>query len=62
MTILETVLFGMLAGVITLKVALLAAAAVLLVYGLTGRIRQRKVAAAAAAAAAVKQTGQDVHA
>jgi 4-amino-4-deoxy-L-arabinose transferase-like glycosyltransferase len=59
MTILETVLFGMIAGVITLKVALLAAAAVLLVYGLTGRIRQRKVAAAAAA---VKQTGQDVHA
>jgi len=42
MTILDTILFGMLAGVITLKVALLAAAAMLLVYGLTARIRQLK--------------------
>jgi hypothetical protein len=59
MTILDTVLFGMLAGVITLKVALLAAAAVLLVYGLTERIRQRKVATAGNAA---KHPGLDVHA
>ena len=59
MNILDTVLFGMLAGIITLKVALLAAAAVLLVYGLTERVRQRKVAPAAVA---VKQPGQDVHA
>jgi len=59
MTILDTVLFGMLAGVITLKVALLATAAVLLVYGLTERIRQRKVTPAAVA---VKQPGLDVHA
>ena len=59
MTILDTVLFGMLAGVITLKVALLAAAAVLLVYGLTERIRQRKVATAGIAA---KHPGLDVHA
>jgi hypothetical protein len=59
MTILDTVLFGVLAGVITLKVALLAAAAVLLVYGLTERIRQRKVAPAGVAA---KHPGLDVHA
>jgi len=59
MNILDTVLFGLLAGVITLKVALLAAAAVLLVYGLTERVRQCKVAPATVA---VKQPGQDVHA
>ena len=59
MTILDTILFGMLAGVITLKVALLAAAAVLLVYGLTARIRQRKGAPAAVAA---RHPGLDVHA
>ena len=59
MIILDTVLFGMLAGVITLKVALLAAAAVLLVYGLTERIRQRKGAPAAVAA---RHPGLDVHA
>ena len=59
MTILDTILFGMLAGVITLKVALLAAAAVLLVYGLTERIRQRKGAPAAVAA---RHPVLDVHA
>jgi len=59
MNILDTLLFGMLAGVISLKVALLAAAAVLLVYGLTERVRQRKIAPAAVA---VKQPGLDVHA
>jgi hypothetical protein len=59
MTILDTVLFGVLAGVITLKVALLAAAAVLLVTGLKERIRQRKAAPAVAAA---KHPELDVHA
>jgi hypothetical protein len=59
MNILDTVLFGMLAGVITLKVALLAAAAVLLVHGLTAHVRRLKVAPGAAA---VKQTALDVHA
>jgi len=59
MNILDTVLFGMLAGVITLKVALLAAAAVLLVRGLTVRIRQFKVAPAKVP---VKHPGLDVHA
>ena len=59
MNILDTVLFGMLAGVITLKVALLATAAVLLLYGLTKRIRRRKVTPAALAA---RQPGLDVHA
>jgi hypothetical protein len=59
MTILDTVLFGMLAGVITLKVALLAAAAVLLVHGLTVRFRQLNVAPAVVAA---RHPGLDVHA
>jgi hypothetical protein len=59
MTILETVLIGMLAGVITLKVALLAAAAVLLVRGLTVRFRQLKVAPVKVT---VKHPGLDVHA
>lgn len=59
MTILDTILFGMLAGVITLKVALLATAAVLLLYGLTEQFRQRKVAPAVVA---VKHPGPDVHA
>ena len=59
MTVLDTVLFGMLAGIITLKVALLATAAVLLLYGLTKRIRRRKVTPAALAA---RQPGLDVHA
>ena len=59
MTILDTALLGMLAGIITLKVALLAAAAVLLVHGLTKRIRQHKVTPAAVAA---KHPGLDLHA
>ena len=58
MAILDPVLFGMLAGVITLKVALLAAAAVLLGCALTKRIRQRKIPHAAVA---VKYRGLDVH-
>ena len=59
MTILDTALFGMLAGIITLKVALLAAAAVLLVHGLTKRIRQHKVNPAVVAA---RHPGLDLHA
>ena len=47
MTILDTVLFGMLAGAMTLKVVLLASATVLLVYGIPERIRSRKVASKA---------------
>jgi len=39
MNIPETILFGMLAGIITLKVLLLATAAVLLVHSLTKRAR-----------------------
>jgi hypothetical protein len=58
MTILDTVLFGILAGVITLKVALLASAAVLLVCGMSERIRLRKVAPARVA---VKHPGLDIH-
>jgi hypothetical protein len=59
MNILDTVLFGMLAGIITLKVALIATAAVLLVYALMEPIRQRK---AAPGALLVKQPGLNVHA
>jgi hypothetical protein len=57
-TILDTILFGMLAGVITMKVALLATAAVLFVSGLPEQFRQRKVPPAAVA---VKHPGLDVH-
>ena len=46
MIAIETLLFGLLGGLIGLKVALLAAAAVLLVYGLTVHTRQRKVTSA----------------
>lgn len=42
MNILDSVLFGMLAGLITLKVLLLAAAAVLLVHVLTKRPLQNR--------------------
>jgi hypothetical protein len=59
MTVLDTVLFGMLAGIITLKVTLLAAAAVLLVYGLTERVRQHKVTPVVVAA---KHPGPNNHA
>jgi high-affinity Fe2+/Pb2+ permease len=59
MSIIDTVLFGMLAGLVTLKVALLAAAAMLLVYGLTAHARQHK---AAAAKAPVKHPGLDLRA
>jgi hypothetical protein len=58
MNILDTVLFGMLAGIITLKVALIATAAVLLVYALMEPIRQRK---AAPEVFLVKQPGPNVH-
>jgi hypothetical protein len=45
MTILNAILFTMMAGIVTLEVFLFAAAAVLLVHALTHRIRQRKVSA-----------------
>ncbi len=59
MNILDTVLFGMLAGLVTLKVTLLAAAAVLLVHGLTAHIRQHN---ATPVKAPLKHPGMDVHA
>ena len=46
MNIPDTILFGMLAGVITLKVLLLATAAVLLVHVLTKRARRVRGATA----------------
>lgn len=42
MTILDTLLFGMVAGIVTLKVALLAAATLLLVHVLAKRARSHK--------------------
>ena len=59
MTMLDTVLFSMLAGLITLKVALLASAAMLLAGGISARIRQRSVAPVTIAA---KNPGLDRHA
>ncbi len=50
MAILETLLFGMIAGLITLKVALLAAAVLLFIHSLTRRIHQHTAAPAAVAA------------
>ena len=50
MAILETLLFGMIAGLITRKVALLAAAVLLLIHSLTKRIHQRTASPAAVAA------------
>ena len=44
MIIIETLIFGIVAVLFSLKVFLLAAAAVLLVYSLTARIRKRKTA------------------
>jgi hypothetical protein len=48
MITLNTLLFGVLAGLISFKIVLLAAAAILLVHGLTQRARQRRVAPAPA--------------
>ena len=42
MTIFDTVIFGVVAALVSLKVILLAAAAVLFVTALSARIRQRK--------------------
>lgn len=46
MTILDAVFFGIVGGLVTLKVLLLATATVLLVNVLTHHIRQRRAAAA----------------
>ena len=49
MAILETLLFGMIAGLISLKVALLAAVVLLFIYSLTRRFQQHTAASAAVA-------------
>lgn len=59
MIIVDTLLFGMVATLLGLKVALLAAAAVLFVRGLAERMRQRKTASAPAA---TKHQGLDEYA
>jgi hypothetical protein len=58
MTILNTFLLGILAGLITFKIVLLAVAAVLFVYALTERRRQR---ALTPARAPVRHNRLDVH-
>ena len=59
MTIIDAVVFGIVAGLVTLKVVLLAAAAVLLVHVLTKRTRQRMLAPAPVPA---RYTGLDEYA
>ena len=59
MIAIETLLFGLVAGLIGVKLALLAAAAVLFVYALTARARQRRVAHAPRPG---RQRRLDVHA
>jgi len=44
MIAIETLLFGLVAGLVGFKVVLLAAAALLLVYGVTRHSRQQKLA------------------
>lgn len=48
MTIIDSILFGAVASLVSLKVALLAVAAMLLLYAPTRAFRQRKAASAAA--------------
>jgi len=59
MNILDSVLFGMLAGLITLKVLLLATAAVLLLYVLTKHTLRNK---ATPAPARPRRPRLDIHA
>ncbi len=59
MIMIETLLLGLVAGLVGFKVALLAAAALLVVYGLTRRSRQRKLARVSAPA---RRPRLDVHA
>jgi hypothetical protein len=47
MNIIDSVLLGFVAGLVSLKVVLLASAAMLLLYALTRHLRKRKVSAAA---------------
>ena len=56
---IDTLLFGLVAGLIGFKTALLAAAAILFLYTMTGRTRQRKMASARVA---VRTPRLDVHA
>jgi len=57
MIAINSLLYGLVAGLIGLKIALLAVAAVLLLYTLTARSRQHKVAPAP-----VRRRRLDVHA
>jgi hypothetical protein len=59
MSAIETFLFGLVAGLVGVKLAILAAAAVLLLYALTARARQRKLSRAPKP---VRQRGLDLQA
>ncbi len=59
MMTIETLLLGLVGGLVGLKVGLLATAALLFLYGLTERARHRKVVRAPAP---VRQPRLDVHA
>jgi hypothetical protein len=59
MIAIESLLFGLVAGLIGVKLALLAAAAVLFVQALTARARQRRLARPPAP---VRQPRLDLHA
>jgi hypothetical protein len=59
MIAMESILYGLLGGLVGLKIFLLGLAAVLFVYSLTERTRQRKIASARAPA---QRPRLDVHA
>jgi len=59
MMTIETLLLGLVGGLVGLKIGLLATAALLFVYGLTEHARQRKVVRVPAP---VRQPRLDVHA
>ena len=59
MMAIETLILGLVAGLVGFKVALLAAAALLVVYGLTRRSRRQKMARVRAP---VRRPRLDVHA
>ena len=59
MIAIDSILYGLLGGLVGLKVFLLGLAAILFVYTLTERTRQRKMASARAAA---RSPRLDIHA
>ena len=62
MIVIDILLFGLVAGLIGIKVAVLAAAAILFIRGLAGRARQRKIASTPVGRRRGRQHRLDVHA